>query len=224
MVRFKDRTHAGEALARRLVEVMAGPCVVGAIPRGGVVVGLPVATALGAPLVVVNAHKLTASISPEFAFGAIDEDGESLLDEVSVRDLGLEPAEIERARARAWDLMRARIDRRPTPSLASWLPRRVVLVDDGLATGLTMRAAVRHARRHGATAITVAVPCASAEAAAAMRLEAEHFVCPVVDPAFMAVGCYYDDFSQVSDSMMAALLEGAGGQAGATGRGTEAGP
>jgi len=216
-VRFRNRAHAGETLARSLAGRVARPCVVGAIPRGGVAVAVPVAAALDAPLVVVNAHKLTAPCSPEFAFGAIDEDGECLLDEASVRDLGLDDDDVERARERARELMRPRIERRPTAALTSWLPRSVVLLDDGLATGLTMRAAVRHARRHGATSITVAVPCASLEAAEALRPEVERFVCPIVDPSFLAVGCYYDDFTQVSDDALAALLAHAAGRAHAPG-------
>jgi predicted phosphoribosyltransferase len=205
-MRFEDRADAGRELARRLRDLNGLSCVVGAIPRGGLAVGLPIAEALGAPLVMVNAHKLTAPLAPEFAFGAIDEDGEVILDSASVRDLGLGPEDVERARRRAWERMRARIERPGEARLAAWLPRSVVLVDDGLATGLTMLAAVRHARRHGAAGITVAVPCAAREAQELLRPEVERFVCPVVDPAFAAVGCYYDDFSQVSDEELAALL------------------
>jgi predicted phosphoribosyltransferase len=205
-MRFQDRAHAGRELARLLKDAIPQPCVVGAVPRGGVAVGLPVAETLEAPLVVVNAHKLTAPIAPEFAFGAIDEDGEVLLDRASVLDLGLDADDVERARQRAWEQMRPRIERPREGRLASWLPRAVVLVDDGLATGLTMQAGVRYARRNGATEITVAVPCSSREAAQRMRLDVERFVCPVVDPRFVAVGHYYVDFSQLSDGEMAALL------------------
>ena len=213
-MRFEDRADAGRELARLLERRVVPPCVVGAIPRGGVAVALPVARALAAPLVVVNAHKLSAPIAPEFAFGAIDEDGEILLDRTSVRDLGLSPEDVERARLRAWEPMRARIERPQGARLASWLPRAVVLVDDGLATGLTMQAAIRHARRHGAGEITVAVPCAAREAADLLRPEIDRLVCPVVDPEFAAVGCYYDDFSQVSDEELARLLAQAAGYGG----------
>ncbi len=211
-MRFEDRAHAGQELARRLVPLVAAPCVVGAIPRGGVAVGFPVARALAAPLVVVHAHKLSAPVAPEFAFGALDEDGEVLLDRSSVADLGLGGEDLERARQRAWEQMRARIARRTGARLEAWLPREVVLVDDGLATGLTMLAGVRYARRHGATTITVAVPCASREAADAVTAEVERFVCPLVDPGFDAVGSYYVDFTQVSDEEMALLLAGASEQ------------
>jgi len=213
-MRFKDRADAGRELARGLVRRVGAPCVVGAIPRGGVAVALPVAEALGAPLVVVNAQKLTAPIAPEFAFGAIDEDGEMIVDHGSVRDLGLGPDDVERARRRAWEILRARLDSDGGARLTALLPRGVVLVDDGLATGLTMLAGVRYARRHGATAIRVAVPCAAREAARLLRLEVEDLVCPVVDPHFAAVGCYYEDFSQVTDEQVARLLARAPGRAG----------
>ncbi len=210
-MRYRDRAHAGRELASRLAPLAGTPSVVGAIPRGGVIVGAVVAQALAAPLVVVHAHKLTAPLAPEFAFGAIDEDGEVLLDRRSVADLGLDPDDVERARCRTREQMRARIAQHPGARLDSWLPRQVVLIDDGLATGLTMLAAVRYARRHGATAITVAVPCASREAAEALRPEIERLECPIVDPCFDAVGSYYADFSQVSEEEVGALLAGAAG-------------
>ncbi|HVP15365.1 MAG TPA: phosphoribosyltransferase family protein [Terriglobales bacterium] len=205
-MRFDDRAHAGRELARRLADVRPRPCVVGAIPRGGVAVGLPLAEALAIPLVAVNAHKLTSEFAPEFAFGAIDEDGEVLLDPASVAQLGLGPGEIGAARRAAWACMRTRIERPREARLAAWLPGAAVLVDDGLATGLTMQAAVRYARRHGAFPIVVAAPCASAEAARALESEADRFVCPVVDPEFDAVGSYYVDFSQLTDEETDALL------------------
>jgi putative phosphoribosyl transferase len=205
-MRFDDRAHAGRELARRVVDLRPRPRVVGAIPRGGVAVGLPLAEALAVPLVEVNAHKLTSEFAPEFAFGAIDEDGEVLLDPVSVAQLGLGPDEIEAARRAAWSRMRTRIERPRETRLDAWLPGSAVLVDDGLATGLTMQAALRYARRHGAFPLVVAAPCASADAARALEHEADGFLCPLVDPEFDAVGSYYDDFSQLSDEETDALL------------------
>lgn len=208
-MRFKDRADAGRELARGLRGSLPQPVLVAAVPRGGLAVALPVAEALGAPLVVAHARKLTAPVSPEFAFGAVDLDGEILLDRLSVHELGLEPEDVERARERAWATLRSRVDPDPARRLDSWLPRALVLVDDGLATGLTMLAAVRHARRHGASPVVVAVPCASREAAELLRLEADRLVCPVVDAGFTAVGAYYDDFGQVTDEEMRRLLDAA---------------
>lgn len=206
-MRYANRTEAGQELARRLRGTLPAPVAVAAIPRGGLAVALPIAESLGAPLVVAHAHKLTAPVSPEFAFGAVDLDGEILLDRLSVYELGLAPEDVERARAEALATLRARVDPDPARRLESWLPGAAVLVDDGLATGLTMLAAVRHARRHGASPLVVAVPCASREAFELMLPECDRLECPIVDRHFAAVGAYYRDFAQVTDDEVRAILE-----------------
>ena len=206
-VPFQDRAEAGRFLAAKLEPVISRPCVVAAIPRGGVAVGLPIVERLRVPLTVVYARKLTAPFAPEFAFGALDEDGETVVEPASVAMLGLSPDDMEKAKAKVSAEIRRRAALYPVRPLASYLPgSAVVLVDDGLATGLTMRAALRYARRHGAREIIVAVPCASAEAARRFRQEADRFVSLVVDPEFAAVGQYYIDFAQVSDTQVTAML------------------
>jgi putative phosphoribosyl transferase len=204
---FADRLEAGRALAERLAPVVEGPCVVAAIPRGGVPVAMPIVERLGAPLAVVYARKLTSPAAPELAFGALDEDGESLLDRSTVTLLGLTPHDVDEARARVAAEIRRRMELYRVPPLARHLPdRTVVLVDDGLATGLTMRAAVAYARRHRARSIVVAVPCASTSAAGYFERAADHLVSLVVDPDFVAVGAYYADFSPVPDEQVVAML------------------
>src|SRR5438094_124645 len=99
---FRDRADAGRALADALVPTPAAPFVVGAIPRGGVTVALPLVERFRAPLALVYAGKLTAAVAPEFAFGALDEDGEAYVKAESVAMLGLSPAEVEQAKARVW--------------------------------------------------------------------------------------------------------------------------
>ncbi len=206
-MRFHDRAHAGRELAEALVPVCKPPCVVAAIPRGGVSVAMPIVERLRAPLTVVYARKLTAPIAPEFAFGAIDEDGRAIVDERSVAMLGLAPAEVEKAKERVAKEIRRRMTAYGVPPLAEHLPgAAVVLVDDGLATGLTMRAALEYARRHGAREVIVAVPCASDAAAREFERAADRFVSLTVDPDFMAVGQYYADFSPVSDDEVIAML------------------
>jgi predicted phosphoribosyltransferase len=207
-VRFTDRADAGRRLAGALAPLALAPCVVAAIPRGGVAVALPVVERLGCPLTVVYARKLTAPIAPELAFGAQDEDGQTILDEGIVAGLGLSTADIERAKARVTAEIARRMALYRVPPLSRYLPDAgVVLVDDGLATGLTMRAAVVYARRHGARDVTVAVPCAASSAAERFAREADRLVSLVTDEAFMAVGAYYDDFSPVSDAEVVAMLE-----------------
>jgi len=208
---FRDRTDAGRLLADALVPAPAPPFVVGAIPRGGVTVALPLVERFRAPLTLVYAGKLTAAVAPEFAFGALDADGEAHVEAESVAMLGLSPADVEEAKARVRGEIERRMAAYGAPSLGAQLPGPgVVLVDDGLATGLTMRVALAYARRHGAREVTVAVPCASAQAAREFERAADRFVGLVVDPAFQAVGQYYLDFSPVPDDEVRAMLARAG--------------
>jgi predicted phosphoribosyltransferase len=204
---FRDREDAGRRLAEALAPLATRPCVVAAIPRGGVSIALPVVERLGMPLSVVYARKLTAPIAPELAFGALDEDGQTILDEEIVKGLGLSEGDVESAKKRVAAEITRRMALYRVPPIAGFLPDAgVVLVDDGLATGLTMRAAVAYARRHQARSVTVAVPCASSSAARRFEREADHLVSLVTDEAFMAVGAYYEDFSPVSDSEVVAML------------------
>jgi putative phosphoribosyl transferase len=211
---FHDRAEAGRKLAEALVPVVKPPCVVAGIPRGGVSVALPIVERFHLPLTVVYARKLTAAAAPELAFGAIDEDGHTIVDAQSVASLGLSPAVVEQAKQRVSKEIRRRMTTYGVPALGHYLPdAAVVLVDDGLATGLTMRTALEYARRHGAREIIVAVPCASTSAAREFERMADRFVSLVVDPNFMAVGQYYRDFSPVSDDQVIAMLMGARGPA-----------
>jgi len=194
--------------------------VVAAIPRGGAVVALPIAERLAAPLTIAYAHKLSSPLQPEFAFGAVDEDGEVILDEAAVGALGLNPDDIARATLREREEIRRRVALYGAPPVAGFLPQSaVILVDDGLATGLTMRAALVHARRHGAARVVVATPCASSRAAEAFQEEADLFVGLIVDRRFMAVGDYYVEFPQVPDEAVTAILERAKAITGTTGDG-----
>jgi putative phosphoribosyl transferase len=204
---FHDRAEAGRRLAEALAPFVKPPCVVAGIPRGGVAVARPIVDRFHLPLTVVYARKLTAPVAPEFAFGAIDEDGHTILEERSVAMLELSAADVQQARERVAKEIRRRMATYGVPALEHYLPgATVVLVDDGLATGLTMRAALQYARRHGAREVIVAVPCASTSAAREFERTADRFVSLLVDPDFMAVGQYYRDFSPVSDDEVVAML------------------
>jgi len=199
-MRFLNRTDAGRRLAVALEGRVEAPAVVAGIPRGGVAVALPVAERLGAPLTVVYARKLTVPSWPELAFGAVDEDGFALIDSRTTEAIGLSREEIEGARDRVTREIEARRTRYGVAPLSAWLPgRAAVLVDDGLATGLTMRAGLELARRHRARQVVIATPCAPADAATRIGEEADLFVSLVVDPDFRAVGDYYEDFRPVTD-------------------------
>jgi putative phosphoribosyl transferase len=207
---FKDRRAAGEQLAERLQSLLARPCIIAAIPRGGIAVALPIVERLQRPLAIVYACKLTAPAAPDLAFGALDEDGRVTVDRQIVARLELGPEVIASATARVEAEIRRRMALYKAQPLAQCLPGLdVVLVDDGLATGLTMHAAVDYARRHGAREITVAVPCASEEAAVRFRQEADRFVSLIVGDGFGAVGGYYADFAALSDEEVSAMLAGA---------------
>ena len=209
---FQDRTVAGRELAAKLAPLILHPSVIAGIPRGGVAVALPIAERLNAPLTVAYARKLTAPAAPELAFGALDEDGQAIIDETTAAGLDLSPDDIEQAKVRVAAEIKRRMALYRVPPLAHYLPgKAVILVDDGLATGLTMRAAVAYARRHGSLEITVAAPCASLQAASRFEQEADRCVSLVVDPWFIAVGGYYIDFSPVSDDEIIAILKRSGG-------------
>jgi predicted phosphoribosyltransferase/tRNA(Ser,Leu) C12 N-acetylase TAN1 len=206
-VKFRDRADAGRRLGEALASILKPPCVVAGIPRGGVAVALPIVERFRVPLTVVYARKLTAPVAPEFAFGAIDEDGHTIIDAASVAALGLSQADVEQAKERVSKEIRRRMATYGVPPLGHYLPdAAVVLADDGLATGLTMKAALQYARRHGAREIIVAVPCAATASAREFERIADRFVGLLVDRGFMAVGQYYEDFSSVSDAEVIAML------------------
>jgi predicted phosphoribosyltransferase len=210
-MRYEGRLEAGRVLASELWKLELGPCIVAGIPRGGIIVAGPIADRLGAPLAAVHTRKLSSPQAPEYAFGAMDEDGHAVLEYRSVVALGLGERDVEQVKATVAREVARRAQVYPGKRFADHLPApTVVLVDDGLATGLTMQAAIGYAQRHGAEAIVVAVPCASERAAYEVRSmlqrPGDRFVCPLVDSEFGAVGAYYRDFRQVTDEEVAKVL------------------
>jgi putative phosphoribosyl transferase len=181
--------------------------VVLGLPRGGVAVAAEVASALACPLDVIVVRKLGVPYQPELAMGAIGEGGARVLHRGVVEQAGITPAELERAEAVARAELEARVRRlragRPHLSLEH---RLAVLVDDGIATGSTARAACSVARALGAARVVLAVPVAPAASVAALRQVADEVVCPYMPTAFVAVGQWYEDFSPVSDDDVVALL------------------
>ena len=202
---YRDREEAGALLAATLQDQVGKNWVVAAIPRGGVPVAWPIAQRLRAPLTLSFAHKLTLPEFPEIALGALDEDGE-LITSGAVLDCGT----FDRL-AEAQDHVGREIERQrrlyPAVPLADLLlDSGVILVDDGTATGLTLQAAIAHARHHGAREVIVATPCASVPAARHLIRLADRFVCPWVQSALMAVGEFYVDFHHVTDREVVDLL------------------
>jgi len=205
---FRDRTEAGRFLARGLGAYANRPdVVVLALPRGGVPVAYEVAQALHAPLDVFVVRKLGVPGHEELAMGAIASGGVRVLNDDLVQRLGVPDAAID-AVARGEQLELERRERlyrggRPPADLRG---RTVILVDDGLATGSTMLAAVRAVRLQRPARIVVAVPTAAAETCEALRSEADNVVCASTPRPFRAVGAWYVDFSQTSDDEVRELL------------------
>ncbi|HSN02712.1 MAG TPA: phosphoribosyltransferase family protein [Acidimicrobiales bacterium] len=205
---FVDRADAGRQLAAKLAHLRSSNVVVLGLPRGGVPVAAEVARALAAPLDVIVVRKLGAPRQPELGMGAIGEDGVRVINDEVVRIVGasaLDVADVERheraeldRRARRFRAGRARLD------IAG---RTVVIVDDGIATGSTARAACQVARAHGAARVVLAVPVAPPEWESMLGGVADEFVCLETPASFFAVGQAYVDFSQTGDDDVVAILE-----------------
>jgi putative phosphoribosyl transferase len=206
---FHDRREAGRVLASRLGRYTGRPDVlVLALPRGGVPVAFEVAKALGAPLDVFLVRKLGVPGHEEVALGAIASGGVRVLNDDLVRRLGISTPALEAVTAREEAELRRRElayrGSRPREPVAG---RTVILVDDGLATGASMKAAVAALRRERPARIVVAVPVAAAEACDEFRADVEDVVCVATPEPFMAVGAWYEDFSQTTDEEVRHLLD-----------------
>jgi predicted phosphoribosyltransferase len=208
-MRFRDREDAGHRLAARVAELELDDPVVLALPRGGVPVAAQVARVLGAPLDVILVRKLGVPSQPELAMGALGEEGVRVLDRNLVARARVREAQLADVERRERDELERRArtyrgDRDPLPITG----RTVVIVDDGLATGATARAAIEVARARGACRVVLAVPVSPPETVAALRADADTVVSVETPAAMTAIGQWYDDFSQTSDAEVVAHLEG----------------
>ena len=208
---YRNRRHAGRVLAGKLPPYASRrDLLVLALPRGGVPVGYEAAQALGAPLDVFVVRKLGVPDQPELAMGAIASGGTCVLHDEVIALLGVAKEDVELAVLREGRelLRRERIYRRGNPALEV-AGRTVILVDDGLATGATLRAAIRALRQRDPAGIVAAVPVASPDTCAAIAEQADEAVCAATPRDFRAVGQWYADFSQTTDQEVRALLAAA---------------
>lgn len=204
---LQDRADAGRRLARLLEPYRDAHPLILALPRGGVPVAAVVATALGAPLDILVVRKLGIPGHPEFGFGAIGEDGVLVLDQGTTTALGLTRSEIAHVHATEQAELERRLAhyRQAAPAL-ELADQMVIIVDDGLATGGTMLAAIAVARAKGAASVILAVPVAAPQALARIGTEADQVICVLQPANFEAVGKWYLDFAETSDAQVVDLL------------------
>ena len=197
---FRDRWEAGERLAGYLQEQGVTADIVLAVPRGGLPAGRAVADVLGVPLDIVVARKMGAPGNPELAIGAVASDGSVWRNEALIQQLGVEQDYLERVRQEEAANARDKFDRyrgdRPDPELTG---KRVVIVDDGVATGATTVACIRQAYSDGAAEVILAVPVAPPESVRRLEEEADRVLAIATPESFMAVGQFYETFGQVTD-------------------------
>jgi putative phosphoribosyl transferase len=208
-MKFKDRTEAGQVLARKLAAYANHEdVVVLALPRGGVPVAFEIATALNVPLDVFLVRKLGVPGQSELAMGAIASSGVRVLNQDIVRSLRLSDAVIDKVAAKEQQELERRErlyrDDRPIPLLHE---RTVIIVDDGLATGATMRAAIEAIRQQQPARIVVAVPISSPETCRDLAVEVDEIICVETPQPFCSVGLWYEDFPQTTDEEVRALLK-----------------
>jgi putative phosphoribosyl transferase len=204
---FADRRDAGRQLAAELLPLaVEQPLVVG-LPRGGVPVADEIAIALDAPLEVFAVRKLGAPRNPEYGIGAIAEDGTRVFDIEALAMLEIDDEALTAIVSRETEELRRRVAAyrgdRPSPPLDG---RSVIVVDDGVATGVTDTAALRAIRRQRPRHLILAVPLSAPDSAARLREEADEVICLIEPPLLYGVGQWYSDFAQVSDAEVIATL------------------
>ncbi len=202
---FQDREHAGRLLAEALKSKLQNlqNLIVIALPRGGVVVGYEVAKALRLPLDIVCPRKIGAPFNEEFAIGAITETGEAIIFEKPEGSATYLQESIERETKEAMKRLNLYRKNRPPRMLKD---KRVILVDDGLATGATMRAAIKTVRAEKAQEIVMAIPVSPPDTLAELAHDVDQTICLMTPHSFYAVGQFYERFEQTSDEEVITLL------------------
>jgi predicted phosphoribosyltransferase len=208
MAYFTDRVEAGKRLASALTDFDGKNGIVLAIPRGGVVVGYEIAKALSLPLDVIIPRKIGAPDNPELAIGAMTEDGTIILDDNLITYIGVQrdyiKAESERQKHEIERRLKLYRQNEPYPSLKGL---DVVIVDDGIATGSTMKAALTSVKNRGASTVTVAVPVGPPSTIKELKKQADRVVCLYAPEYFQAIGQFYTDFNQTTDEEVIQLLK-----------------
>lgn len=205
---YQDRRRAGETLAGELAARRYQDISLFAVPRGGVLVAAPIAERLGVGIDILVTRKIGHPANPEVAIGAVMADGTAVLDEELIRAYAVPQEYLDRAIAREFAEIKRRMiaytGSAATPDVAG---RTAVIVDDGIATGYTIRAAIAWLKTLGPAKIVVAVPVAPPETVAEIAGDIDEIICPLQPAVFIAVGQHYRDFPQNSDEEVLALLK-----------------
>jgi predicted phosphoribosyltransferase len=208
MAYFANRVDAGKRLTSELENLLGKKAIVLSIPRGGVVVGYEIAKALNLPLDVIIPRKIGAPGNPELAIGAMTEDGTIILDQNLVSYLGVSRDYIREESERQKNEIERRLKlyrgNEPYPKLQG---KDVIIVDDGIATGSTMKAALASVKNRGARTVTVAVPVGPPSTIKELKNQADKVVCPYTPEYFQAIGQFYVDFEQTTDEEVIQLLK-----------------
>jgi len=205
---FKDRKSAGRKLAKELKDYKGRKdCIVIALPRGGVVLGVEVSQYLNLPLDLVVPRKIGAPGNSEYAIGAITEDGERIINEPEVKNLGISKEFLEKEIKKEMKEAQRRIKLYRGKSEKNNLSNKtVILVDDGIATGLTMKAAIKSVKKKGAKKIIIAVPVSARDSIREISNTVDNVVCLHAPAFFGAVGVFYRQFSQVEDEEVIQMM------------------
>ena len=207
MAFFDDRVDSGKRLASALRNFSGKKGIVLAIPRGGVVVGYVIAKTLNLPLDVIIPRKIGAPDNPELAIGAVAEDGTAILDQPLIKYLGVsQEYVIEETERQKQEIKRRFKLYRQNTSYPDLKGLDVIVVDDGIATGSTMKAALASVKNRGAASITVAVPVGPPSTIEELEKMADRVVCIYTPEFFQAIGEFYEDFNQTSDEEVISLL------------------
>ncbi len=205
---FKDRTDAGRLLADKLVGRIGKDGVVLAIPRGGVVVGAELARKLGLKLDLIIPRKIGSPQNPEVALGAVAQDGAAILDHRLIELLGVTDGELKEIIACELEEIKRRMSLyRGSAKHRNYAGRQLVVVDDGIATGYTMLAALRSVRNLRPRELTLAIPVAPPETLEILKKEVDYSVCLLTPGNFYAVGQFYEKFDQTSDEEVFKILK-----------------
>jgi putative phosphoribosyl transferase len=205
---FSDRVDAGKRLTEVLADIVDKNAIILAIPRGGVVIGFEIACALDLPLDIIVPRKIGAPENPELAIGAMTQDGTVILDDKLVKYLGVSEDYInsESERQKLEIERRLRLYRGDTIQ-ASLKDREVIIVDDGIATGSTMKAALASVLKSGAKKVIVAIPVGPPSTIAELESQGAQVVCPYTPEPFYAIAEFYGDFAQTDDNEVIELLK-----------------